>query len=133
MDSGNFTPLTENTATGSAETTGDKVDFCMKHYQPYLRKDFSLQHLSLIINVPVKDIENYFGHSSIAFEQYLCKWRVKLAKSLLDKETSWNLDIKTIGSLSGFSSTKKFTEAFFRFEGISPEEYQSQINKSKSI
>jgi transcriptional regulator GlxA family with amidase domain len=132
MDMKDLTQFSENQESSFLAATIDKLDFCMKQYRPYTRHDFTLHHLSVITNIPEKDIENYFRNSPLSFDHYLGQWRVKLAKSLLDKETSWNLNIKTIGLLSGFSSAKKFIEAFFLFEGISPEEYQSQIHPSKS-
>ncbi len=132
MDRKKLKPDSENQESSYPAATIEKLDFCMKQYRPYTRNDFTLYHLSVITNIPETDIENYLGESSQSFAQYLCKWRVKHAICLLDKETSWNLDIKTIGLLSGFSSEKRFTEAFIRLEGIYPKDYQSQIHTSKS-
>ena len=132
MDSDNLTFISDISAHDGLKAISKRADFCMKQYQPFLRKDFSIHHLSMIINVPVPDIENYFSQSLLIFEQYVSKYRVKYSKSLLEKETSSNLEIITIGSLSGFSSTKKFIEAFRRFEGISPKDYQASINQTLS-
>ncbi len=128
MISANLSPLTQNTAAGHSDAIGKKADFCMNHYRPYLRKDFCLHQLSLITNIPEQDLENYFGQLPLPFDQYLCQWRINHAKILLKRASNWNLDIKTVGSLSGFSSTKKFTEAFIHREGISPLEYQKNSN-----
>jgi len=120
----------ENRESQPPDETAAKLDFCMEHYQPYIRHDFNLHQLSVIANIPVSDIENYFSQSTQPFNQYLNEWRVKHAKNLMNKESTLNLEIKSIGILSGFSSCRKFTEAFTTIEGISPEIYLSQIKKS---
>jgi AraC-like DNA-binding protein len=111
----------ENTEANHLAAIGAKVEFCMEHYQPFLRQDFSLHHLSVITNIPVSNLENYFNQSPQSFNQYLDEWRVKYAKNLMSSGKVRDMEIKTIGSLSGFSSAKKFTEAFKHIEGILPE------------
>jgi AraC-like DNA-binding protein len=120
----------ENPESQQPDETVAKLDFCMEHYRPYIRHDFNMNQLSVITNIPVSDIEFYFNWSHRSFIQYVDEWRVKHAKNLMNKENTLNLEIKSIGSLSGFSSFRKFTEAFTTIEGISPEIYQSQINQS---
>ncbi|MBE0640253.1 MAG: hypothetical protein IH598_17195 [Bacteroidales bacterium] len=120
----------ENSDANHLANTGAKIDFCMRHYQPFLRQDFSLHHLSVITNIPEKDIEIFFSQSPKPFDQYLDEFRVKYAKNLIITGKVLGMEIKTIGALSGFSSAKKFIEAYILIEGISPETYQSQINKS---
>lgn len=132
MTTEDYCRVTENNDSERLAIIGARVDFCLEHYQPYLRKDFNLVQLSVIANIPVSDIENYFSQSSPPFDQYIDKWRVKYAKTLMSTGKVRNMEMKTIGSLSGFSSAKKLIEAFQKVEGISPETYQSQINKSKS-
>lgn len=123
----------ENSDASRLSAIGAKVDFCMEHYNPYLRADFNLHHLSVITNIAEKDIEIFFSQSPRPFNQYIDEWRVKYAKNLMNSGKVRGMELKTIGSLSGFSSAKKFVEAFRNIEGISPETYQSQINKSKSV
>lgn len=110
--------------------TGVKMDFCMEYYRPFIRHDFDMHQLSVITNIPVSDIEFYFNRSARSFAQYIDEWRIKHAKNLMNKGNTLNLELKSIGSLSGFSSFRKFTEAFTTIEGISPEIYLSQINQS---
>jgi transcriptional regulator GlxA family with amidase domain len=122
----------ENPESQHLAETATKLDFCMEHYRPYIRHDFNMHQLSVIANIPVSDIEFYFSRSHRSFIQYIDEWRIKHAKNLMNKGNTLNLELKSIGSLSGFSSCRKFTEAFTTIEGISPEIYQSQINKSIS-
>lgn len=133
MISKDLIPAAENAKNVYLSEIGSRADGCMKQHQPYLRKDFSMHHLALIINVPETDVQIYFDPSHRPFDGWLNKWRVIHAKSLMDNKKTWNLDIKSIASLSGFSSLKKFAEAFTRLENISPEDYQLQITKTLSI
>jgi len=121
----------ENSENKHLAETATKVDFCMEHYRPYIRHNFNLNQLSVITNIPVSNLEIYFSQSLHSFDQYLDVWRVRHAKNLMNKGKVRDMELKTIGSLSGFSSAKKFTEAFTSIEGIPPEIYHSQINKSK--
>jgi YesN/AraC family two-component response regulator len=118
-------PVSGNNDNNQQAAIGAKVDFCMQHYQPYLRHDFSLHHLSVIANIPVSDLELYFSLSNQLFDKYLDEWRVKYAKSLMSSGKVRGMETKTIGSLSGFSSAKKFIEAFKNIEGESPEIFHS--------
>ncbi len=120
MDSKELSPVSGHGENNPLAAIGAKVDFCMQHYQPYLRHDFSLHHLSLITNIAVSDLEDYFSPSSQLFEQYLDEWRVKYAKNLMNSGKVRGMELKTIGSLSGFISAKKFIEAFKNIEGESP-------------
>lgn len=133
MTTEDYTRVTENNDSERLAIIGARVNYCLEQYQPYLRKDFNLLQLSVITNIPVSDIENYFSQSIQTFNQYLDGWRIKYAKTLMNSGKVRDMEIKTIGILSGFSSAKHFTEAYKQIEGISPEMYQSQINKSKSL
>lgn len=114
--------VSENSEASRLAAIGAKVEFCMENYQPYLRQDFNLGQLSVITNIPVSNLEIYFNQSSIpSFNQYLDKWRINHAKNLMSSGKVRGMEWKTIGSLSGFSSVKKFTEAFKHIEGILPE------------
>lgn len=118
-------------AQSDTKVTGSKLDFYMQHYRPYVRPDLSLNQLSIITNIPAPILEAFYESTAQTLEQYLDGWRVRHTKNLMKKENIPNLDLKSISSLSGFSSIKKFAEAFKKIEGISPEIYQSQINESK--
>lgn len=105
----------------------EKIRYCIEHYQPYLRKDFNQHQLSVITNIPVSNLENYFDQSTQPFNQYLDEWRVKYAKQLMSSGKVRDMEIKTIGALSGFSSAKRFTKTFRHIEGALPEIDQQHI------
>jgi len=133
MDTKDITPVSENSVTNHLAEIGAKVDYCMKQYRPYILHGFSRHHLSVITNIPETDIEKFFNQLPLTFEQYLDEWRVKYAKNLMNSGKVRGMELKTIGSLSGFSSAKKFIEAFRNIEDITPEIYQIQIEKSESL
>lgn len=133
MGTKDLTPVSENTETDHLAEIGAKVDNCMQQYRPYIMHGFSRHHLSVITNIPETDIEIFFNQSPLTFEQYLDEWRVKYAKNLMNSGKVNGMEMKTIGSLSGFSSARKFIEAFRNIEGILPEIYQIQIEKSESL
>ncbi len=121
--------VADDPETNYLAAIGSKIDFCMGQYHPYLRPDLTLDQLSVITNIPVSSLENFFNHAlNRPFNQYLDGWRVKYAKNLMHSGKVRDMELKTIGSLSGFSSVKKFIDSFVHLEGISPEAYQSQIN-----
>jgi AraC-like DNA-binding protein len=116
----------ENPDGSLLDEIGAKVDSCMQQYQPYMRQDFNLNQLSVISNIPEPILTLYFAQPATqSFNQYIDEWRVRYAKMLMSTGKVKGLSIKTIGSLSGFSSTRKFIETFIRLEGISPELFQS--------
>lgn len=125
--------VTGNPETNSFAAIGVKVDFCMEQYHPYLRPDLTLDQLSVITNIPVSFLENYFNQAlNRPFNIYLDGWRVKHAKNLMARGKANDLTLKTLGSLSGFSSVKKFIQTFQSIEGISPGMYLSQNKKLES-
>ena len=124
-------PRMENHENENLATTEAKVNFCMQRYRPFIRQNFNLHQLSVITNIPVSDLENYFNQIGNTFDQSVDEWRVQYAITLMHKESAMHMEPKTIGSLSGFSTETKFIQTFINIEGISPEIYHSQINKSK--
>jgi len=131
METKDLNTIFEDSETNQLAVIRERVDYCMQQYRPYILHGFSRHHLSVITNIPETDIEIFFIQSPVTFEQYLDEWRVKYAKNLMISEKVRGMEMKTIGSLSGFSSAKKFVEAFRNIEGISPEIYQIQIEKIK--
>jgi YesN/AraC family two-component response regulator len=116
-----------NSETNSMAAIGAQIDFCMEQYHPYLRPDLTLDQLSVITNIPVSFLENYFNQTLYRpFNIYLDVWRVKHAKNLMTRGKANGMALKTLGTLSGFSSVKKFIQTFQSIEGISPGMYLSQ-------
>lgn len=133
MDTNDLSSVSNNSEKDRMAVIGAKVDYCMQQYRPYIMYGFNLHQLSVITNIPETDIELFFGQSPQPFDQYLSEWRVKFAKNLMNTGKVHGMETKIIGLLSGFSSARKFIEAFQNIEGISPENYHLQIIKSKMV
>lgn len=128
MKPGENSRSTDNTESARMATIGESLDFFMQHYHPYLRPDLSIEQLSVITNIPVSDLENYFTqNSAMSFDRYLDGWRIKHVKTLMTMDMAKGLTLKTLGSLSGFSSVRKFLQAYKRIEGYSPEKDQKSM------
>lgn len=123
--------VSENTAAEFLAVVGEKTTFFLGHYKPYLRKDFNMEQLSVITQIPLAVLQYYFSLSGLSIDSLINEWRVRHAKNIMQLENSNELELNTIAMLSGFASLKKFKESFIALEGISPEDYQSQINKPK--
>lgn len=103
---------------------GHTVEQCMMEHQPYLRKDFNLTELSVLIHIPVHHLAIYFREiREQSFNNYRNQWRVEYAKTLIKDGKAKELTLEAIGILSGFTTRNAFISAFKRFEGSTPHEY----------
>jgi AraC-like DNA-binding protein len=109
----------------------DIIESTMREIKPYLKKDFSLIHLSASIHIPIHHLAYFFReylHQS--FHDYRNKWRVEHSKKLIMEGKAKGLTLEAIGTLSGFSSRNTFFIAFKRVEGISPGEFASRFKSN---
>jgi AraC-like DNA-binding protein len=106
---------------------GQKVEQCMIDHQPYLRKEFNLTELSVLIHIPVHHLAIYFREErEQSFLNYRNRWRIEYAKILIHDGKAKELTLEAIGILSGFSNRNSFISAFKRCEGFTPHEYASK-------
>lgn len=106
---------------------GHKVDQCMMEHRPYLRKEFNLTELSVLVHIPVHHLAIYFREErEQSFINYRNLWRVGYAKTLIQDGKAKELTLEAIGILSGFTNRNAFISAFKRFEGTTPGEFASQ-------
>jgi YesN/AraC family two-component response regulator len=107
---------------------GQKVDQCMMDHQPYLRKEFNLTELSVLIHIPVHHLAIYFREErEQSFINYRNQWRVEYAKTLIHDGKAKELTLEAIGILSGFTNRNAFISAFKRIVGFTPGDYVSQL------
>jgi len=100
------------------------IESSMKELRPYLKKDFSLIHLSALIGIPIHHLSYFFReHLKQSFHDYRNRWRIEHSKMLILEGKAKELKLEAIGTLSGFSSRNTFFIAFKRAEGISPREF----------
>jgi AraC-like DNA-binding protein len=104
------------------------LESTMKDLKPFLKNDFNLQQLSVLLNIPVHHLAYFFReHLHQTYNDYRNKWRVEHAKMMIIEGKAKDLKLEAIGTLSGFSSRNTFFLAFKRAEGISPSEYASRV------
>ena len=106
-----------------------KANSCMKELQPYLKTDFNLTQLSVLIHVPVHHLLYYFREErKQSFTDYRNGFRLDHAKKLIREGKAAGLTLEAIGLLSGFSTRNTFFSAFKRAEGISPGVFVAQFS-----
>lgn len=107
-----------------------KADSCMKEIQPYLQSDFNLAHLSVHTQIPVHHLSYFFREEKKQhFNDYVNKWRIDHAKSLIKEGKNNELTLEGIGLISGFSNRNSFRLTFKKIEGISPSAFAAQIKE----
>jgi AraC-like DNA-binding protein len=107
------------------------IESSMKELKPYLKKDFSLIHLSALIDIPIHHLSYCFReHLNQSFHDYRNRWRIEHSKMLIMEGKAKELKLEAIGTLSGFSSRNTFFIAFKRAEGISPSEFALQAGEN---
>jgi len=107
-----------------------KVDVAMKEHLVYLQKEYNLQQLSVLIQVPTHHLANYFSnYKKQTFNDYRNEFRVRHAKALMLQKQSGLMTIEAIGHLSGFSNRNTFTKAFKEIEGVTPGAFLAQIKR----
>jgi AraC-like DNA-binding protein len=110
------------------ENLGQKVDSCMKEFQPYLQTDFNLTHFSVLTKIPVHHLAYYFREEKKQrFNDYRNEWRVNHAKVLIKEGKANEMTMEAIGLLSGFLTRNTFFTAFKKAEGISPGAFAEQF------
>ena len=104
---------------------------CFEIQKPYLHKDFSLDQLSELLDVPKYQIYNALNSSLCKkFTQLRATYRVEHAKRLLSTVNLENISLEEIWTKSGFSSKSNFFTTFKEETGVTPTEYTEQIKTS---
>jgi AraC-like DNA-binding protein len=103
------------------------LESAMKDQKPFLKSDFNLPQLSVLLNIPVHHLAYFFReHLHQTFNDYRNKFRIDHAKQLIMAGKARDLKLEAIGNLSGFTSRNTFFIAFKRAEGISPSDFASR-------
>lgn len=93
-------------------------------YENYAQYNISLSSLSAHINMSHSHVSRLFKQLiGENFKDYLAKYRISIAKKILEKNPSTKT--KDIAKQVGYYNSETFTKAFKRYEGCSPSEYIS--------
>ena len=99
-------------------------DYIETHFQ----EDITLETISALVGFSPYYFTRFFKkHIGQTFIQFLSDYRLDQAKYILSQE---RLPMIDVAEKSGFSSVKTFHHVFKKSQGISPLQYQKQLNKT---
>ncbi|MEI7525873.1 MAG: helix-turn-helix domain-containing protein [Mariniphaga sp.] len=110
-----------------------KVEDCMKEFQPYLQPQLNLNKFADILQLPAHHLAYFFRefrHQS--FNDYNNECRVRHARNLMVEGKTEELTLEAVGLLSGFTNRSTFFRAFKKAEGISPRDFLAKFNQNSS-
>ncbi len=100
----------------------------MKAHQPYLKPDFNMAMLSVLINIPVHHLHYYFKEiKKQPFTEFRNYLRIEYAKKMIMEGKSKNFTLEAIASQSGFSSRNTFLVSFKKNENMTPKEFLGNL------
>jgi AraC-like DNA-binding protein len=120
----------------SIEEPFNELAIRIQHYlierKPYTNPDFSVQDLSIALNVPVNHI-SYCFHNILKtkFTTIRMKCRIDYAKELIIQGMSNEFTIDALALKSGFTTRSNFYSAFKQETGITPTEFIKTIEPEK--
>lgn len=110
--------------------TAAKIFDYLHNEKPYLKKEFTIQHITSYLNIPKHHV--YFCLNNIIKERFIDirnRYRIEHAKKLMLSDKFYEMTIEGIGLESGYSSKSHFFSVFKEKTGLSPIEY---IEKQRS-
>ncbi len=98
----------------------------------FLQKDITIRSLSLQLKINEKEFSKLINtNTQKNFYHFINQFRVEEFKRLLQTEKANQLTLLGLSEESGFYSKSTFYNAFKTSEGITPKQYQAQLNKSE--
>ncbi len=98
----------------------------------FLQRDITIRNLSLQLEINPKELSKWIKiHTQKNFYHYINQFRVEEFKRLLQTEKANHLSLLGLSEEAGFSSKSTFYSIFKSYEGITPKQYQDQLNKSE--
>ncbi len=98
----------------------------------FLQKDITIRNLSRQLEINSKELSKLIKiHTQKNFYHYINQFRVEEFKCLLQTEKARHLSLLGLSEEAGFSSKSTFYSIFKSYEGITPKQYQDQLNKSE--
>ena len=108
-----------------------QINQFFKEKQPYLKIDFAISDLNIVLKVPQH-------HISICFRDYIgmkfidmkTQYRIEYSKKVLLSSEHNRLTLDAIGQQSGFLSKSNFFSCFKKSTGLTPLEFQNNHKKT---
>ncbi|MBS9767920.1 MAG: helix-turn-helix transcriptional regulator [Flavobacteriaceae bacterium] len=98
----------------------------------FLQRDITIRNLSRQLEISPNELSKLIKiHTQKNFYHYVNQFRVEEFKRLLQTEKARHLSLLGLSEEAGFSSKSTFYSIFKSYEGITPKQYQDQLNKSE--
>lgn len=106
-----------------------RLDEWMEKEKPYLNKDFRLMDLTQVLPMNRTYLSQFImTEYGCNFYQFVANYRIEEAKRLMREYP--DMKIQDIAEQSGFSSPVVFSRTFVRETGITPSEWDADIDNS---
>lgn len=106
-----------------------RLDEWMEKEKPYLNKDFRLTDLMQVLPMNRTYLSQFImTEYGCNFYQFVANYRIEEAKRLMREYP--DMKIQDIAEQSGFSSPVVFSRTFARETGVTPSEWESDIDNS---
>jgi AraC-like DNA-binding protein len=107
----------------------ESINERLKKEKHYLNSSLTLGELSCAMEIRDKELSRIINScSQDSFYSYINTLRVEHFKSILSDNEYANLSILGMAMESGFKNKSTFYAAFRKVEGMTPKEYQSNLN-----
>lgn len=98
----------------------------------FLQKDITIRSLSHQLKINEKELSKLIKiHTKKNFYHFINQFRIEEFKRLLKTKKANHLSLLGLSEEAGFSSKSTFYSVFKATEGITPKQYQDQLNKSE--
>lgn len=112
----------------AAERFLSLLDSHMEENKTYLRKKLSIRELAEELDVPSYQLSIALNDvKGLSFQEYINQHRIEEAKLLIADGFLKNYTVETLAQQTGFNSSATFYRAFKNQSGISPIQYQQQV------
>lgn len=108
--------------TEQSKSIAKKLDTAMQHDHLYLNANLSLPELAKQLVVPANYLSQTLNeHLNVTFFDYINRWRIEHAKSLLNVGELSTIDV---AMESGFNAKSSFYKAFKHHAGLTPGQFK---------
>jgi AraC-like DNA-binding protein len=112
------------------EDYSNEMELIRKYFerdQPFLQKDLSINHVSIALNIPSRELSYIFNnHFGQRFNDFLNRYRIEYITKKINKVYLANYTMEAIANEAGFASKSSFNLAFKKFNQCTPSEYLSR-------
>ncbi len=115
---------------GNSEDRFNRLSQKIREDRLFLQKDLTIRNLSQQLGINEKEFSSLINtHTQKNFYHYINQFRVEEFKRLLKTEKAQHLSLLGLSEEAGFHSKSTFYSVFKSSEGITPKQYQNQLNQ----